>query len=417
MDTIHKAFESIVPEWKDINFGIILISIYYILDLGSIQGLFPVVAALKIPYIVSAVSVIYALILSWSNAFDRKSGVTRSLFCLLLFVVIYSMMVTGNPVARDELIKVCAIYFANYIIVVSKVRKVSQFIFLLDVWLLAIAFSSYNGSFQGGLIWGSRWLNDENQMATLAGIAFPFAIVLMALHRSKLKKLYYLFCIFNYSFVTVIAHSRGGVLGLVIAILLCLGALKNKVRNFLLILLIVAVTISYAPPIFFNDMATLEQGTQEQTADDRIYLWGIALHMFADHPIFGIGPMNYSFYFADYEQGVRYNSKYRVAHSTPIEFLSETGVVGMFLFLLLQYQLYKNWECIGSSKGVCARMGNSQDFHYIPLIAHACFISQIVFYWCALFLTLFMFPFYWCLLPLSEVWKNIGMEEVTKISS
>jgi O-antigen ligase len=404
-----RTFEKSVPKWNDLNFGIILISVYYILDLGSIQGLFPIISSLKIPFIVSGVSIGYAIILFLSNSFDRTSGVTKTLFFLFLFTIIYSLISTGSSLAKTELIKVCLIYYANYIIVVSSVKKVSQFVFIVDILLLSIAFSCYNGIHQGGLIWGSRWFNDENQLSLLADIGIPFATVFLVIHKSKLKKIFYLFCIFTYSILNVIAYSRGGTLGLLLAVLLCVLVMKNKIRILLFMLVVTTITFHYAPPKFFEEMATLEQGTQEQTADDRLYLWGIALDMFKNHPLLGVGPMNYSFYFIDYEKHVRYTSTNRVAHSTPLENLAETGLLGVFFFLLLQIQLYKNWRRSVLKKRLVAKNINN-NLHSLRLIGHACAISQLVFHWCSLFLTLFMFPFYWCLLPLSEAWKNISTE-------
>ncbi len=416
MTELTSAFDEIFPKWKDLNFGIILISVYYFLEFGSIQGLFPVISSLKIPLLISGISVGYAFFLFLSNAFDRKSGVTRSLFCLILFVVVYSLVGTDSSSTRTDLIKVCSIYYANYLIIVSNVKKVSQFKFILDVWLFSTAFSCYNGFFQGGLVWNSRWLNDENQIALLADMAFPFAFIFMVLHRSKLRKLYYLLSVFSYSMLNVVAHSRGGSLGFALAILSCFLVLKNKVRNFLFFTFFVIITLNYAPPIFFEDMATLEQGVEEGTADDRVYLWGIAIDMFSHNPVLGVGPMNYPIRFSDYEKGNRYRTgAQRVAHSTPIQYLAEYGSVGVMLFLLLQVQLYKNWKFVVVSRKIidCKKITN-RDQNYFRLVGHACIISQIAFHFCALFLSVFLYPFYWSVLPFSEVWKNICLEENDK---
>ena len=410
MESEYDPYGSIFPQFSGLNIGVFLMACYILLEFGSFQGLYGVVRSLKLPYIIAVATLGYLLFLILTGECSFKGGVTKSLFILFSFIIIYSILSTKSRYVLPDIIKGFLMYYVNYLVFISKVKTKMQFIFLLDVLLASVAFSSFHACRQGGLIWGSRWLNDENQMALLVSMVMPFAFLLFILHKSKIKKMFYLCCMVIYLLVVVISHSRGSTLSMVLAMLLCFLVVRNKIRNFLGIIILVSLSLYYAPPVFFEDMSTLQQGTQEQTANDRLYLWGIAMDMFHDHPMLGVGPANYPYYFFDYEQGVRYSHGGRVAHSTPIEFLAETGIVGMAIFLLLQLQLYRNWRVTVNASGNDPTGGHNVLYSDIRLLGHAALFSLLAYHFGSLFLSLFIFPFYWTVIPFSEAWKNIALE-------
>ncbi|MBC8440648.1 MAG: O-antigen ligase family protein [Deltaproteobacteria bacterium] len=386
---------------RDVNFGIVLISIYFLLEFGSFHGLHPLTKQLNLPFLTASLTMLYAFLLVVKGDVDFKSKTTLYFTIFWIFIILYTLAATKGKLVKEDLIKHSIIYWSNYIVIICSVKKKSQFILLLDVWLVSVLLSCYHASMQGGLIWGNRWLKDENHISLVAATALPFAMMFFVVHKSKIKKFCYVLCLFGYVTANVIAHSRGGTLSLGLALFLCFVLMKHKIRNAIIIIALIIVGLSYAPPDFHEEMATLQQGTEESTASDRIYLWGIAMEMFYDHPLVGVGPLNYPIFFSSYDKGTRYEyMSNRVAHSTPLQYLAETGVVGLLFFLSFQVPLWQNWRAV-----VWARKPKIPT--YFVLIAHACFISQISFHFGSLFLTLLPYPFYWCLVPFSETWKNI----------
>jgi O-antigen ligase len=207
---------------------------------------------------------------------------------------------------------------------------------------------------------------------------------------------------------------------MLIGFILCLILEKNKLRNMLILITISVTVINFAPSHFFTEMETLSQGAEESTADDRIYLWGVGMDMFYDSPIFGVGMVNYPQVFPKFEKQKRYRAEtLRVPHSTPVQWLAETGLVGLFIMLTLQRSLFKNWrECYKNRQALSI----SNDGRAIYLIAQSIGIAQIVFWFCALFLSLLPYPFYWILIPLSEAAfvlsnKTLVGEKESKIES
>jgi O-antigen ligase len=169
------------------------------------------------------------------------------------------------------------------------------------------------------------------------------------------------------------------------------------------------LVFQFAPSKFFEEMKTLEQGTQEGTAADRIYLWNIGFRMFYDRPFLGVGPLNYPYYFKSYEQGKLYdnNYQYRFAHSTPVQWLAEMGFVGITILFALHIYLFNNWRLYDIHKNHGKNLGEEVDLSLFLFLTNACAIS-ILSFWCgAFFLSVMFYPFFWVLIFFSESWKNI----------
>lgn len=76
----------------------------------------------------------------------------------------------------------------------------------------------------------------------------------------------------------------------------------------------------------------------------RLIAWGVAVRMFADHPIAGVGPGAYKFNYFDTKTRIQHahpslvdedtrSVNFGEAHSDHLQVLAETGIVGYFIFL------------------------------------------------------------------------------------
>jgi O-antigen ligase len=401
----------------DINLGVVLLGLYLLFDFGTFQGIFEIINEYKLPFIVASVSVIYAIYLVATGRVNFRSNTTRIFIVLCLFIIIYSMLSTQNTAQAHSNTTLFLQYLANYLIMVACVKKPSQFILLIDIWLAGIINSSFHTILQGGKIYDSIWLTGENDLPVLCTTAFPFALILFTNYKSKLRKVCYGIAIGFYVLGIAAGGSRGGMLSIFSVAFLCWLFYKNKVRNLLLIIMAAFLVLNFAPDKFFNKMERVKEGTKEATADDRIYLWKIARGMFYDYPILGVGPCNYPFYVLKYDSERRYYHLYldlgmmKVAHSTPFTWLAEMGILGGIILILLQISMYKNWRFLYKDKSSAFGNGiDRKDSYLLKSINNACAISQVGFWFGALFLSLMIYPFYWILVPFSETWENILLE-------
>ncbi|MBT8386681.1 MAG: O-antigen ligase family protein, partial [Ignavibacteria bacterium] len=330
-ENISELLDSPFATVKDFNVGIVFIGIYILMDFGSISGLFPVLNyTLRLPFIIASGSILYAIYLVLTRRTDFKSPTTKIFTIMCLFIVLYAAIATKLPIVRNGVIKSFFFYLAMYLIFISSVKSTSQFILIIDIWLASVAFSSYHGIMQGGLVWGNNWLADENEIALLAAMAVPFAFILFLEYKSKIKKTCYLICLVLYITVSVVGYSRGGMLSMAGAAFFCWILLKKKVRMLLMMIIALFLIINLAPAIYFEEMATLQSGTEESTAESRIYFWKKGAEMLYDNPFFGVGPQNYPYFFPIYDNGERYlEPEMRHPHSFPVQWIAEMGIVGL----------------------------------------------------------------------------------------
>jgi hypothetical protein len=401
------------PYINSVNFGIFIICTHIFLDLGAFQQLVDFVAPLKIPFLVSSLTVLYALSLVMSGKFHLlQSKLSLSFTVFFLFVLFYSLISSKNIQIRNEGLKLLLTYYSIFIIGSCSVKNIFQLSLVLDSYLLAILHSCYHGIRQGGLIWSSKWLGDENEISILVVCAIPYAFMLFQLHKNIIRRILYIFSLAVYLTLIVVANSRGGALALFATGFFCWTFIEKKFRA-LLFIFIAGIGISlFAPQKWFNEIKTIQQGTSESTAFDRSYGWKLASLMFRDYPVCGVGMFNYP------ELYVPYNLQYRikadrhpkrdphikrVAHSTPIEWIAETGILGTLIFSFMLSSIHSNWKYIN----IRSKSDIDESVQYIKTFNNATIVAMIGFWTGALTVSVLFWPFFWFLLLFCEMVKNV----------
>lgn len=148
-----KKNSSVLPgpfsNLRDINFGIVLLGLYLLFDFGTFQGVFDFINEYKLPFILATLSVIYAAYLVVAGRVNSRSNTTRIFVLVCLFIIVYSILGTKDPTQAHANTTLFLQYLANYIIMVSCVKKPSQFILLIDIWLAGIIHSCFHAIVQG----------------------------------------------------------------------------------------------------------------------------------------------------------------------------------------------------------------------------------------------------------------------------
>lgn len=411
----HNLLYRVFPQPIDMNLGIVLICSYFILTFGSLAGLYDFLNySLKLPFIIAATTIVYAFYLIITRKVNLNTSFAKTFISMCIFIILYAALSTKLPVVRDGIVKSFAYYLSAYIVLIASVKRLSQFILVIDVWLASILFSSYHGIMQGGLLWSNKYLRDENELALLVSIALPFALFFLISFKSSLKRFSYLMCIILYSGAQIIAHSRGGMLSFSATLIFFWLIFKNKVRNFVIIIFIIVIGLNFAPDIYFEEMASLQQGIHESTADSRIYFWAKGIEMFTDHPLFGVGPLNYPYYFPQYDNGERYEiPEMRPPHSFPIQWLAELGVVGMIFLIRLQKTMLRNWRARHKYRAEMELKNDSEDISLIVNFVNVTMVAQVAFWVGSLFLSLFAYPFYWFIIFFSDALYRIMIEQMS----
>jgi O-antigen ligase len=407
-----------LPNFRDLNFGIVLVSFHILLDMGAIQHIFgEIIIPLKIPFLTPVVTMFYAFYLVASRKAELHSFTSKSFLTLVIFFISYTLLSTINPLLKSSFWKYMLQYYANYIILTTCIRKPSQLLLIVDIFILAVMHTAFRGVRSKGLIWGDTFLGDENEVSVLAVCALTFAFLLFMVYKSKIKRIFYGTAVGLFLGLIAIAASRGGALALFGVSLLCFLLIKRKMRTLFFLALIVAIFVQFAPKKFFNEVDTIQQGTEENTASDRVFSWTIGYKMFQNHPLFGVGPGNFPEYFGPYVGRYKHTIKRpthhnefskRVAHSTPVEWLASTGIVGSAILLILLFSLYLNWRD-NRKIGKKYKRINPSDSNWILIeaIGNSAAIAVVGFWIGASFITIYISPFFWFLIPISEVSRRL----------
>lgn len=146
-------------------------------------------------------------------------------------------------------------------------------------------------------------------------------------------------------------YSRGGLIGLVIVA----GALFLKSRRRFAVVLVMAVVgftaYQFMPPEWAARMQTLQDATQQNSAETRIESWKFAANVAIHRPLVGGGFDDYrsvSLWRAYAPEG----AKQRAIHSIYFRVLSEQGFPGLVLFLGL---LAASWRSCSRIRKITRR--------------------------------------------------------------
>lgn len=141
-----------------------------------------------------------------------------------------------------------------------------------------------------------------------------------------------------------LTQSRGGIVGLAIGLVASVAvAGPARPRILALVLLLAAIGLGYyfgyKPAHVFQ---TTSRAGLSGTTSGRLDEWRVALLVFSGHPVGGVGLGNYQVVEPSYATHNLNLTTVRqivttplVVHNTYLQFLSELGVVGLFLFLTM----------------------------------------------------------------------------------
>lgn len=221
----------------------------------------------------------------------------------------------------------------------TSLRKITAFInALLSAFVYAALYAITHNGF------GPGW-QDENYLAALMNMAFPFAYFSIFIARRVFTKVALAVVAGLFVAAVVVSFSRGGFLGLAAVLMYCTIRSPKRWALALVAPVLAIATALFATAEYWSEMRTIVD-VGEKTAELRLDLWAIALRMFEAHPLMGVGPGNFVWNVGDYqsvEQFVRYHRSLAasaVTHSLYLELLAELGLAGAILFGATLYRSY-----------------------------------------------------------------------------
>jgi O-antigen ligase len=237
----------------------------------------------------------------------------------LLFLLLAPIMVDTFPRLRRILL-----------IVIGSVAFAS--VYVLREW------QKWHGVFPNFRGWGGV-TDDPNYFTLIAVLWLPLAFYLARGAGPLWERVYCWGCCIATLAATVLAASRGGFLGLVAGFLFMVAHTKQRVRNFVLISLVLVPLVLFSPS---SPIKRFMEPTysDEEASENRIIAWKAGLRMFREHPIIGIGLDKFITTVIRYEvDAIR--PVWSLAHNNYLQIGVELGLLGFLPFLGILISTYR----------------------------------------------------------------------------
>ncbi len=178
-------------------------------------------------------------------------------------------------------------------------------------------------------------LENPNDLAINIAINFPLCVAFFFAAKKPLAKVFWGVSLIFMLWGVVATYSRSGLIAMVVTVAICIWefGIRGK-RTALLVsavligmigIGVVVVTPNYLIRIESMALGNIEGSGDRGSLEARKELLRESVRLMVRHPIFGVGPGNFS----------SYTLTWRVAHNTYTELGAEAGVPAVFLFLLM----------------------------------------------------------------------------------
>jgi probable O-glycosylation ligase (exosortase A-associated) len=286
--------------------------------------------------------------------------VTAVLFLFVLWINVTTFFALDTELAMpmwERVMKIQVMVFVTLYILHTK-----QHIQLL-LWAVAlsVAFFGIKGglfTLRGGgelLVWGPRgsFIEDNNSLALATTMTIPVLYYLFLQSSKRWLRWGLLGAIVLCGFSVLGSYSRGAFLAIAVMMGFLWWKSRTKLVTAFALVLVIPVAIGFMPEKWAERMWSIQTYDQDASSMGRINAWKMAINLANDRPLTGGG-------FEIYTE--RVFSRYapnpddlHAAHSIYFQVLGEHGYVGLMLFLLLWFFLWRDasWivrHCRGRSE-------------------------------------------------------------------
>jgi putative inorganic carbon (HCO3(-)) transporter len=291
---------------------------------------------------VTGILILVALVFSFS---DIRWHIPLEVAFLSLLVIQLWLAAAFSPVWKGGAISVMLDFskvLPLVIVIFGAVRSMKRL-----RWILLVQAASVAAIASASIVNAQRLLGrlqgilpgvygNPNDLALVIDISLPLCLALALTTTSHWKKLAWIGAMLTMIYAVFLTVSRGGAIALVVAALVCLWQLGVKGRRFYLLLLVPAAVIVFwlfggnALRERFDqtniDSTTNNNSTEaSESAQQRKELLIQSLEVTAQHPLFGVGPGNFTVV----------SGMWRVTHNSYTQISAEGGIPAFLLYVFV----------------------------------------------------------------------------------
>ena len=276
----------------------------------------------------------------------------RIFFLFVLWLIIVSIFAEYSvQLSLDKAIDVAKIFGFCFLFsrLITTERKIEAYVWVTSVSFGVLSFWGFLQGLQGNVRLDTLWPGGSNYIAAQLALMGPFTCARIFDSRLAYRsRIVFLACSLCIILCSIFTDSRGGFFGLAIGMLVMVGKLKSRLKVVAGLAMIAVLAYPWIPVNYQGRIASIfaAEESRDESANSRPVLWNIALRMWGNHPIAGVGLKNFSIVkerdrgqFLDLiESDEMYNlifDQQRDPHGLYTGMMAETGIVGATLFLIL----------------------------------------------------------------------------------
>lgn len=273
--------------------------------------------------------------------FDGIRG--ASLLCfsgLAMASVTWSVNPEVSRFTAVELLKLTAIYL-TLVNVVTTPKRLAMVCGAMVLGSIVTSYGVINTYFTGTpqtLVEGYRahWVEvyaDPNRSAMNLALMVPLAVAFIA--RKESGWLWRTACLVAVALATVaivFTYSRGGFIGLAVAMSIWAMREQKKLRSVLLGMALALGLVLFAPKSYWERNETVATFHEDASAMGRVYAWQVTSRISLDKPMLGVGAGSFRFAWPLYAPPEA--TRAYVAHNIFLDVIGELGWVGLLFFLV-----------------------------------------------------------------------------------
>jgi len=182
----------------------------------------------------------------------------------------------------------------------------------------------------------ARWVGvyaDPNHMAMNLGLVVPLAVAFVA--RKGSAWVWRLACLAAAGLAVtaiVLSHSRGGFIGLSLAMGIWAVREKRRIQAIVVGSVFVVGLLVFAPQSFWQRNETVATFQEDASAMGRVYAWQVASRISLDRPLLGVGAGTFRYAWPLYAPPEARRAY--VAHNIFLDVIGELGWLGLGFFLV-----------------------------------------------------------------------------------
>lgn len=305
----------------------------------------PIIEAARLNSVVPLTVLLFTIFYQ-SDVRDRELFSNRNTRWLIFFLILLLISVFTSDVTYysvNVLKTVLGYVFWFYIIVKlvttePRMRALFATLVLSHVLLLLLNPQLITNPEVRSYIQGNTFLGDGNDYSLSVAIVIPMCLYLIVRAKSLWIRLLWGVVFAGLILGVVGTQSRGAAIAVACMLLFLWWKGRQKAVGFMLIAIVAAGIVNYAPDVYFDRMSTIADYQEEGSAMGRITAWKTAVRMAKEYPVLGVGSGHFAVKFGTEFRpptfGFR-NLPWLTAHSMYFLLLGELGFPGLTFLLAM----------------------------------------------------------------------------------